>query len=65
MHTNKDAEDFKILRCKHENINEWEDFIPAKNGVLIGGLTFLKDWILRTEVSDAFKNFCKKYKNKY
>ena len=38
---------------KHEKINEWEEFIPSKNGVLIGGLTFLKDWILRTEISDA------------
>ena len=55
MHTNKSAEDFKILRCKHEKINEWEEFIPAKNGVLIGGLTFLKDWILRTEISDALQ----------
>ena len=55
MHTNKSAEDFKILRCKHEKINEWEEFIPAKNGVLIGGLTFLKDWILRIEISDALQ----------
>ena len=38
--TNKDAEDFKISRCPTQNINEWKDFIPAKNGVLIGGLTF-------------------------
>ena len=53
MHTNKDAEDFKISRCTHQKINEWKDFVPAKNGFLIGGLTFLKNWILRTEVSDA------------
>ncbi len=53
LHTNKDAEDFKILRCKHDKINEWKDFIPSRNGVLIGGLSFLKNWILRTEVSDA------------
>ena len=53
MHTNKDAEDFKIARCEHEKLNKWEDFVPAKNSVLIGGLIFLKDWILRTEISDA------------
>ncbi len=53
MHTNKEAEDFKISRCTHKKINEWKNFIPAKNGVLIGGLIFLDDWILRTEVSDA------------
>ena len=53
MVTNKDAEDFKISRCPIKNIDEWKDFIPAKNGVLIGGLTFLKNWIIRSEVSDA------------
>ena len=53
MHTNKDAEDFKISRCIHEKINEWKDFIPAKSGILVSGLAFLKDWILRTEISDA------------
>ena len=53
MVTNKDAEDFKISRCPIKNIVEWKDFIPAKNGVLIGGLTFLKNWIIRSEVSDA------------
>ena len=53
MNTNKDAEDFKVARCPHENINQWEDFIPAKSGTLIGGLTFLKDWIVRSEMSNA------------
>tara|TARA_Y100000590_G_scaffold245033_1_gene275421 strand:+ start:72 stop:1187 length:1116 start_codon:yes stop_codon:yes gene_type:complete len=55
MWTNKDAEDFKISRCSHQNIKEWKDFVPAKNGVLIGGLTFLNDWIIRAEVSDALQ----------
>jgi oligopeptidase B len=53
MNTNKDAEDFKVSKCSHKNIKDWEDFIPAKEGTLIGGLTFLKDWIIRSEVSDA------------
>ena len=53
MNTNKNAEDFKVSRCSQQNISNWEDFIPAKDGTLIGGLTFLKDWILRYEVSDA------------
>ena len=53
MNTNKDAEDFKVSRCSQKNINNWEDFIPAKEGTLIGGLTFLNDWIVRSEVSDA------------
>ena len=53
MNTNKDAEDFKVSRCSHKNTSKWEDFIPAKEGTLIGGLIFLKDWIIRSEVSDA------------
>jgi len=53
MNTNKDAEDFKVSRCSHKNISSWDDFIPAKDGTLIGGLTFLRDWIIRSEVSDA------------
>ena len=65
MNTNKDAEDFKVSRCSHKMLIGWEDFIPAKEGTLIGGLIFLKDWIIRSEVSDALvKNLCKKYKNK-
>tara|TARA_B100000945_G_scaffold201549_1_gene162085 strand:+ start:1045 stop:3111 length:2067 start_codon:yes stop_codon:yes gene_type:complete len=53
MHTNKEAEDFKILRCSNKKVNQWEDFVPAKNGTLIGGLTFLNKWIIRTEISNA------------
>ena len=57
MWTNKDAEDFKIAKCPQTKLGEWKDFIPAKNGVLIGGLTFLKNWIIRSEVSDALQKF--------
>jgi len=53
MHTNDNAKDFKIVRCKHSAIGQWEDFIPAKDEVLIGGLVFLKDWILRSEKINA------------
>ena len=53
MNTNKNAEDFKVSRCSHKNIDNWEDFISAKEGTLIGSLTFLNDWIVRSEVSDA------------
>ena len=52
-HTNEDAEDFKIERCKNLKEQKWEIFIPAKNEVLIGGLVFLKDWIIRSEISNA------------
>ena len=55
MWTNKNAEDFKITRCPHQNIGEWKDFVPSKNGVLVGGLSFLNDWVIRTEVADALQ----------
>ncbi len=52
-HTNKDAEDFKIDVCDNLESQNWEIFIPAKNEVLIGGLTFLENWIIRSETSNA------------
>ena len=53
MHTNKDAEDFKILVSKNINSNQWEDFISAKDETLIGSLVFLNNWIIRTELTNA------------
>src|SRR6056300_198737 len=52
-HTNKNAEDFKIDVSNDLEIQEWKAFIPARDEVLIGGLTFLKNWIIRSETSDA------------
>ena len=52
-HTNKNAEDFKIDICDNLENQDWKTFIPAKNEVLIGGLTFLKNWIIRSETSGA------------
>ena len=52
-HTNENAEDFKIDRCKDLSNQNWEEYIPAKNGVLIGGLAFMNDWIIRSEISNA------------
>ena len=52
-HTNNDAEDFKIdISSSIENQN-WKPFVPSKNEVLIGGCVFLKNWIIRSETSDA------------
>ena len=52
-HTNKNAEDFKIdISNSLENQN-WTTFIAPKEEVLIGGCTFLKNWIIRSETSDA------------
>ena len=52
-HTNKDAEDFKIEVTDSLENQDWKDFIPAKKETLIGGLTFLNNWIIRSETSDA------------
>jgi oligopeptidase B len=52
-HTNKNAEDFKIERTKDTSFKNWENFVPAKNETLIGGITFLKKWIIRGELTNA------------
>ena len=52
-HTNEDAEDFKIEKTNDLEKKEWETFIPAREEVLIGGLIFLNDWIIRSETSNA------------
>jgi len=52
-HTNKNAEDFKIDICDNLENQNWQTYISAKDEVLIGGLTFLKNWIIRGETSDA------------
>ncbi len=52
-HTNNGAEDFKIERCDDLSNQKWEIYIAAKEEVLIGGLIFLNDWIIRGEKSNA------------
>ena len=52
-HTNEDAEDFKIEKTNDLEKKEWGTFIPAREEVLIGGLIFLNDWIIRSETSNA------------
>ena len=52
-HTNKNAEDFKIdISDSLENQN-WKEFIKPKEEVLVGGCTFLKNWMIRSETSNA------------
>ena len=53
IHTNEEAEDFKIDVCNDLSNQNWQEYIPAQNEVLIGGLTFLNNWIIRSEVSNA------------
>ena len=53
IHTNKNALDYQVLRCGHNDIKKLEVFIPPKEETIIGGLEFLDNYILRSEKSDA------------
>ena len=62
-HTNENAEDFKVEVSNSLEQQNWTDFIPPKEEVLIGGCTFLNNWILRSETSNALdKIFVKNIK---
>jgi oligopeptidase B len=54
-HTNENAEDFKINVTDNLEKQDWKVFIDAKEEVLIGGLTFLNNWIIRSETSNALE----------
>ena len=53
VHTNEEARDYKVLRCKTNQIDKLKVFIPAKKETVIGGFEFLDEYILRSEKSDA------------
>ena len=65
IHTNQDnSPDYKICKCKHNNINSWEDFVLSKKEVVIGGFDFLDNWMIRGEMSNALsKLFIRNLKN--
>ena len=66
VHTNKDAKDYKILRCKIDNIEKLEEFIPAKKETVIGNLDFLDNYFIRSEKSDAIpKIYIRNIKTNY
>ena len=52
-HTNENAEDFKIDISDCLIKQNWQPFIAPKEEVLIGGCTFLENWIIRSETSEA------------
>jgi len=53
VHTNEGARDYKVLKCKTDQIDKLEVFIPEKKETVIGGFDFLDEYILRAEKSDA------------
>ena len=46
VHTNENARDYKVLRCKKDDIQNLEEFISPKKETVIGGLDFLDDYII-------------------
>ena len=53
VHTNEDARDYKVLRCKTNQIDNLEIYISPKKETVIGGFEFLDNYIIRSEKSDA------------
>ena len=53
MHTNENAEDFKILISNNIESKEWETYIPSQSETMIGNLTFLNNWQIRSELKNA------------
>ena len=53
MHTNEDAEDFKILISSNIESKTWKTYIPNQLETMIGSLTFLKSWQIRSELKNA------------
>ena len=45
----------KSIIVKDLKNQNWKSFIPAKDEVLIGGLVFLNNWIIRSETSKCFR----------
>ena len=63
VHTNEDARDYKILRCKNDQIDNLETYIAPKKETVIGGFDFLDEYIIRGEKSDGIsKLFVRKIK---
>ena len=62
LHTNENAEDFKIDFCNDLSVQKWKTYIAPQEEVLIGNLVFLKDWILRSEISNALSKIYVKNK---
>ena len=53
MHTNEDAEDFKILISNNIESKIWKTYIPSQSETMIGNLTFLNNWQIRSELKNA------------
>ena len=57
MHTNEGARDYKILRCKVDEIDNLEIFIPPKKETVIGDLDFLDDYIIEEKNLTRYQSY--------
>ncbi len=53
MHTNEDAEDFKILISDNIESKVWKTYVSSQSETMIGNLTFLNNWQIRSELRNA------------
>jgi oligopeptidase B len=55
--TNKDAENFKVVRASLENPGEknWKDYIPHNPAIKIEGISFFKDHAVVSEVENGLE----------
>lgn len=55
--TNKDAENFKVVKAPLSNPSEanWKDFIPHRPAVKVDGISFFKDYAVVSEVENGLE----------
>jgi oligopeptidase B len=55
--TNKDAENFKVVRAPANDASEanWKDYIPHNPAVKVEGITFFKDYAVVSEVENGLE----------
>lgn len=57
IRTNKDAENFRVVRASQNDPSEqnWKDFIPHNPAVLVEGISFFKDHTVVSEVENGLE----------
>ncbi len=55
--TNKDAENFRVVRASHDDPGEknWKDYIPHNPAIKIEGITFFKDYAVVSELENGLE----------
>ncbi len=57
IYTNKDAENFKVVRAPLDDPSEknWQDFIPHNPAIKINGINFFKDFAVVSELENGLE----------